>query len=248
MTVVAARVLIITCNLAVLGALEARAQQRQEQPSQNAPTQRGEQPKSSEPTRPGDPKKAEPQRKAAPGGQRAPAMPKALSVEKHASPADQRRQLEDLYAQLQTAPDAPTAQKHVAAIERVWQAQTGDTALVLIERAGLALAAKDTALALDFLNEAVRLAPDKTEPWVRRAYFHAADNNIRAAIGDLRRVIALDPDHFRALHTLASLLREVNERPAALRFARQAKELHPFLDGINTMIDELSRSVEGQGT
>lgn len=245
------------------------AQQRQEQlpapgnPSQGqqqtprsepkaAPQPKSTDPKAGQPKvedqRAGDPKAA-PQRKASPGGPRGPApAPKALPAEKYVSPIERDRLLADLYALLATAADEKAAGQHASAIERLWQTATSETAIVLIERAGVALAGKDNALALDLLNEAVRLGPDQTETWGRRAFFHMADNNVHAAIGDLRRVIALEPNHFRALATLANLLKEVQEKPAALKLARQVKEIHPFFDGMQAIIDELSRAVDGEGT
>jgi tetratricopeptide (TPR) repeat protein len=224
----------------VLFAHGAASQQRQEPAPQPSP--RSEPPKSE-----GQPK-AQQQRRPPPGARGAAPMPKALPAEKYTGPAERDRLLSDLYAQLAAAADEKEAAQHANAIERLWQAGTSDSARVLIERAGVALAAKDNALALDLLNEAVRLSPDQSEPWVRRAYFNMADNNAWAAIGDLRRAIALEPNHFQALSALANALREVREYNGALKIARQVLEIHPFMDGVKNVIDDLSRRVEGQGT
>jgi tetratricopeptide (TPR) repeat protein len=63
----------------------------------------------------------------------------------------------------------------------------------------------------------------------------------------LRRVLALDPMHFKAIEGLGIILRETGKNEAALRVMRRALEIHPFLESAKKAADELEREVEGQG-
>jgi len=42
------------------------------------------------------------------------------------------------------------------------------------------------------------------------------------------------------------MLREIGEKRGALRAFRQLQDVHPFADGIDVLIRELVRDVEGQ--
>jgi tetratricopeptide (TPR) repeat protein len=67
------------------------------------------------------------------------------------------------------------------------------------------------------------------------------------ALGDLRRALALDPNHFKALDGLGQILREIGQKKAALKAFKQLLEVHPYWSGAQQLVDELAREVEGQG-
>ena len=73
------------------------------------------------------------------------------------------------------------------------------------------------------------------------------ENEAQRAIGDLRRALALDPNHFRALDALGHILRELGEKKGALRAYEKLLEVHPFWPGAKQAIEELGREVGGQG-
>ena len=116
-----------------------------------------------------------------------------------------------------------------------------------MERSAKALAEKKNDLALKLLDYAVELAPDFTEAWNRRAYVHFCSNDFERALGDLRRTLALDPNHFKALEGLAQILREVGQKRGALQAFKKLIDVHPYWSGAQQAIDELERDVEGQG-
>jgi tetratricopeptide (TPR) repeat protein len=72
-------------------------------------------------------------------------------------------------------------------------------------------------------------------------------NEIELALGDLRRALALDPNHFKALDGLGQILREIGQKKAALKAFKQLLEVHPYWSGAQQLVDELAREVEGQG-
>jgi tetratricopeptide (TPR) repeat protein len=167
-------------------------------------------------------------------------------VQQPRTPAEREKALSDLYAHLATAADEQQAKTVANSIERLWMNAGGDTVLVLMERAAKAAQAKQTAQALRFLDAVVDLAPDFTEGWHRRARLHYMENNIELALGDLRRVLALDPNHFEALEAMAHVLKEIDQKRGALAAVRKLLEVHPFAEGAKQLQDELARAVEGQ--
>ena len=162
--------------------------------------------------------------------------------------ADEKSKLlADLYAHLATADTVDDAKRIQATIERLWTHSGSDTVGLLMQRASKALGAKDHDLALKFLDYVVKLAPDYAEGFNRRAYIHFARNDMASAVGDLRRTLALEPNHFRALDGLAQIWRQTGNAKGALSVVKQLLEVHPHWEGAARMAEELAREVEGQG-
>jgi tetratricopeptide (TPR) repeat protein len=154
---------------------------------------------------------------------------------------------EDLYALLATAANAKEAKKIARQIERVWRTSGSDTVSVLMSRAGRALKAKDQKLALTLLDSVVELAPDNAEAWNRRAYVHYSSKNYRAAVGDLRRALALDKSHYKALDGLGAIFQQIGDDAKALKVYKQLRQIHPFWPGLDKAYDTLKGKVQGRG-
>ena len=185
----------------------------------------------------------------APPGPPAPSAPPAA---RHGSalpktPAEREKTLSDLYALLATADDEESAKAITDAIERVWLHSGSATIDLLMERSIKAMAEKKVDLALKLLDHVVELAPDFTEGWNRRAYVHFVQNDIEHALGDLRRTLALDPHHFKALDGLGQILREIGQKKAALKAFKELLDVHPYWSGAKQAVEELEREVDGQG-
>jgi len=163
------------------------------------------------------------------------------------TPAEREKTLSDLYALLATAEDEEAAKAVADAIERVWVHSGSPTIDLLMDRSSKAVAEKHNELALKLLDRVVELAPDFTEAWNRRAFVYFMQNDVDRALGDLRRALALDPNHFKALDGLAQILREIGQKKAALKAFKQLIEVHPYWTGAKQAIEELEREVEGQG-
>lgn len=163
------------------------------------------------------------------------------------TPAERDRILSDLYALLATA-ESETAAKAIAeGIERVWIYSGSPTVDLLLGRATKAVTEKNYDSALKFLDHVLEQAPDFTEGWNRRAYVHFQRNELALALGDLRRTLALDPNHFKALDGLSQVLREIGHKKAALSVLERLQEVHPYWPGTAQAIEEIAREVEGQG-
>ncbi len=157
------------------------------------------------------------------------------------------RILANLYALLATAETEETAGRVANAIERIWLFSGSDTVQLLMERAAKALKEKNSALAIKLLDAVVDLAPDYAEGWNRRAYVHYTDQAIERALGDLRRTLALEPNHFKALEGLGQIMKDLDRKPAALEVFRRLLEVHPYASGVKQAVEELAREIDGQG-
>lgn len=200
------------------------------------PAPKSEPPAGKAPDKPGGPAPA--QKQAAPGMRTAP-LPK--------SPAEREKALADLYALLATSDSEQGAKTIAEGIERIWLNSGSATIDLLMGRAMKAISEKNFALGIKLLDKVVELAPDYAEAWNRRAYAHFSNNQVDRALGDLRRTLALDGNHFKALEGLSQILREIGEKKAALKAMRKLIEVHPFWPGAQQTVDELEREVEGQG-
>ena len=170
-----------------------------------------------------------------------------LAVVQPRTAAEREKALSDLYAYLAAADDAKQAQTISQSIERLWVTSGSDTVSLLMQRAMQAANTKDADLALKLLDAVVSLAPDYAEGWNRRAYVHYTQNQIDLALGDLRRTLALDPNHFKALEGLVHILKDIGRKKDALAAARKLLDVNPYYDGMKQIVDELSREIEGRG-
>jgi tetratricopeptide (TPR) repeat protein len=155
--------------------------------------------------------------------------------------------LKRLYGELATAPDATAADKVVRQIEVVWAQSASPTATLLLNRALKAAGEKNYDLSLQFLDTVTELFPDWPEGFNRRAYLYVVKLEYGRALGDLRRVLALDPGNFRALEGLVQVLRTMGQDKAALDVVRTLVKAHPYSPGAQDMLKELEEAVDGRG-
>lgn len=162
-------------------------------------------------------------------------------------PEDRDAMLAELYTHLAQSQDATQSAPIAEAIEQLWQQSGSDTIGVLMGRSTKAISDKKNELAMQLLDAVTELAPDYAEGWNRRAYVQYLNNNYEGAVGDLRRALALEPNHFKALEGLARILRDTGQKKAALQAYKQILKINPFQEGAKEAVDELSVEVEGQG-
>lgn len=163
------------------------------------------------------------------------------------TPDEVSKTLDNLYAYLATEGEHRQAGEIGGAIERLWRLEGGDTVNLLIDRGEIFSSRNENEKALPFLDAAVELAPQYAEAWTHRAYVEYRLNNYAAALGDLRRALALEPNHFRALDAMGKILVLMGEKKAALEVYNQLLKVHPNIEGGETERDKLKKEIEGQG-
>lgn len=190
------------------------------------------------------------QKPVGPGGAAAakkPAEKPGLAVAQPRSAAERDQALANLYAHLATAGDEAQAKTIAASIEALWATPGSDTITYLMQRALAATRAKDLDLALQLYDSVVSLAPDYAEGWSQRAGAHYQKKDFDRSLGDVRRTLALDPNHFRALDGLFHILHETGRKKDALKVGRQLLDINPFHEGAKQLVDEIAREIEGRG-
>ncbi len=175
-----------------------------------------------------------------PDAQFRPAVPKKNTKNRKAL-------LENLYERLEAAESTENAQLIAEAIEKLWMQSGSDTINLLIKRADQLVQKSDLDTAIRILDRVVHLAPQYSEGWNRRATVYFLQNKFEDSLGDIRRVLALDPRHFQAINGLGLIMRELGDKKAALKAYRKVLEVYPFLDSARQTEKELAREVEGQG-
>jgi tetratricopeptide (TPR) repeat protein len=161
--------------------------------------------------------------------------------------AERAKLLDELYRQLAASTDEKLSASLDKVIQQVWLTSGSDTIDLLMRRALTAQKASNNKLAIELLDRIVDLRPDYAEGFARRAYIHYAEEDIERAVGDLRRAIALDPNHFKALDGLGDLFKELGRKKAALAVYRRVIKIHPHAAGVKTAIQQLELELEGQG-
>ncbi|KAB2850246.1 MAG: hypothetical protein F9K44_05485 [Hyphomicrobiaceae bacterium] len=158
---------------------------------------------------------------------------------------DKASLLDYLYKRLAKAQSSNEAETLSALIEQVWLYSHSDTTLLLMERSAKALSDKENGTARDILDGVVSLDPGYAEAFNRRAYVAFLAKDYLEAIEDLRRVLALDRRHFKALGGLATILREIGDKRGALRVYRTLLQVNPHSSDAKDGIKELEGEVDG---
>lgn len=182
-------------------------------------------------------------------GPQGPPQPDSKSVARPQSPEEEaglrRARLDALFAKL-AQKDDPNWEKAQNEIWAVWS-QSGSAAMdLLLLRAGRAMDSGDSELALRYLDDLVRLAPDFAEGWNKRATVYFLLNEYGRSVADIERTLALEPRHFGALSGLGTILERVGDKKGAMRAYRRGLEIHPNLPGAAAGVDRLSPDVDGR--
>jgi tetratricopeptide (TPR) repeat protein len=154
--------------------------------------------------------------------------------------------LQNLFRELNAAPNVETAKSVEQAIWGLWLKSGSDTADLLMNWAVEAIAEKNYDRALEYLDAIVEVRPNYAEGWNKRATVYYMRDDYGRSLGDLQHVLALEPRHFGALAGLGTILQEIDEKPRALEAFRRALAIHPHFESAKKAIDRLIVEVEGR--
>lgn len=155
--------------------------------------------------------------------------------------------LASLYDQLKAADSEASSDLIASAIEKVWSRSGSDTANLLMERAGLATKSQNYDLAIGLLTALTEVEPRYAEGWNQLATIYFLREDYDNAMRQLKHVLALEPNHFKAIEGLSIILRETGQKKAALQATRRVLAIYPYLKSAKQAEEELAREVEGQG-
>ncbi len=165
------------------------------------------------------------------------------------SPADEaarsRARLDALFARLarKDSPDWLSVQNEIWA---QWSRSGSPAMDLLLRRAESAMENGQFELALRFLDDLVRLAPDFAEGWNKRATVYFLLEEYGRSVADIERTLALEQRHFGALSGLGMILERLGDKQGAMRAYRRGLEVHPNLPGAVEGVERLSPDVDGR--
>lgn len=143
-------------------------------------------------------------------------------------------------------PEQPGWQQIEDTIVQEWS-KSGSPAMDLLLRRGTeALESGDMDAAIEHLTALTDHAPDFAEGWNARAtaFFHSGEYGL--SVEDIRKTLALNPQHFGALSGLAIIFEELGYSKEALEAYRAVEAIHPHRPEVRDAIDRLEKTVEGE--
>lgn len=158
------------------------------------------------------------------------------------------QRLDKLFNELKHEGNPDTARSIADQIRRQWQDSGSASINLLIQWADKAVSEEKNAVALDFLDEAIRLKPDYVEGWNRRATLHFKLNNYRKSMSDINHVLAIEPRHFGALAGMAAIMTQTGRDEMALKAWERFLDIYPTERQAQKELGELAEKLTGQRT
>ncbi len=159
---------------------------------------------------------------------------------------DPLRNLDLLFKALKAAPSDEMAKAIEQRIWAVWAVSRSDTTNLLMSRVRTAFERHDVDLALKLLDAIVKIKPDYTEAWNRRATIYFTKKDYGRALADLREVLKREPRHFGALSGLGLILQDIGDDKEALDVYRRVLTIYPRMERVPEIVRKLQEKVEGR--
>jgi tetratricopeptide (TPR) repeat protein len=160
--------------------------------------------------------------------------------------SDRTKGLDFLFGALKAAPDEASARHVEARIWALWMQTPSDTAALLMSRAKQAMDAQKADVAIKLLDSVIKLRPDYTEAWNRRATLYYLKNDYVHSIQDIQQVLIREPRHFGALAGLGMIMQDLGDDKRALEAFRKALAVNPRLEKVPDLVKSLTEKVEGR--
>jgi tetratricopeptide (TPR) repeat protein len=159
---------------------------------------------------------------------------------------DRTNNLDFLFGALKVAPDEASAKSIEERIWALWLVSKSDTTNLLMTRVKTAMDGEDLDLAIKLLDAIIKIKPDYTEAFNRRATVYYMKKDFGRSLEDIRQVLAREPRHFGALAGLGLIMQDLGDDKRALEIYRKALAIHPRLPRIPDLIKTLTEKVEGR--
>ncbi|WP_245269525.1 tetratricopeptide repeat protein [Allorhizobium undicola] len=159
-----------------------------------------------------------------------------------------QKPVEELLDELKRERKPDSAKVISGAIQAAWGDSGSATANLLMQWAADAIKKKNNAAALDFLDQIIVLKPDYAEVWYRRATLHYAMDNYGKAVSDLNHALQLQPRHFAALSSLATILTDMGRDAKALQAWQDYLSIYPADRAAQEAVSTLSEKLSGTRT
>lgn len=144
---------------------------------------------------------------------------------------------QDLLREL-AQPDQPHWQRIERQIRQRWGRSGSDAIDYLFQRGQAALQAGDAQAAIEHFSAVIDQAPDFAEAWNGRATAFYLANRLGESLGDIERVLILNPHHFGALAGLGMIMEQLDRRDLSRAAFEASLAINPHQQAV---IDGLAR-------
>lgn len=154
--------------------------------------------------------------------------------------------LDQLFAQLRTAPNKAAADPIERDIWAIW-VHRGDQ--VIDSHMALGIKAMRTGalhLSLREFSTVVSLDPQFAEGWNKRATVHYMMGNLDQSVRDIERTLALEPRHFGAISGMGLIFDRTDNPAGALKAWQRVLEFTPYNENIRKHIGVLREELSGK--
>jgi len=154
--------------------------------------------------------------------------------------------LPDLFERLGNAPNRQTAAIIAENIWAIWAMKPEDRKLEQMLAQGTdAMNAQKYREAEAIFTAIIKADPDFAEAWNKRATVYFLMGAFAASKRDIAQTILREPQHFGALSGLGLIEMHLGDYQAAKQAYMQARNIHPFIDGHDDIIQHLEQMIKG---
>ncbi len=129
-------------------------------------------------------------------------------------------------------------------LKAVWRRQGSAAQRRQLDRVIWAIRSGDYTSAVAEAGSLLRAAPNIAEAWRQRGLAYFYQRRFRAALGDFRQTLELNPYHFAAAAAIGYCQCELNDPIAALESFRQALLINPGMDDVRVQVQGLQRALD----
>ncbi|MBL6602638.1 MAG: hypothetical protein ISP46_00770 [Alphaproteobacteria bacterium] len=156
------------------------------------------------------------------------------------------QELQQLFNQLENAPDSNTADLVTSQIWNRWMSTSGDTAInEMMERGTYFMQIGHLPLAEEIFTKIITDDPDYAEAWNKRATVRFMRQNWQGSEADIAEVLSREPKHFGALSGLGMIKLYEGDLPTALLIYEEVLTIHPYSPDAVKLIPEIKKALKG---
>jgi tetratricopeptide (TPR) repeat protein len=135
--------------------------------------------------------------------------------------------LDELFSLLKTSTNEFELQQAEVSIWAIWFESGRDEIDGLMEKAGMAVRSSQLAEAEKIYSEVIKMAPEFSEGWNRRATVRYYQEDYSGSLLDIRQTLALEPRHFGAIWGLGMILGWERDFSGAIKAFERLLEIKP---------------------
>ena len=151
--------------------------------------------------------------------------------------------LDALFEMLKITDNVSVSQEAELNIWAIWFESGSDQVDSLMEEAGSAVQSHQLAQAEEIYSRVVKLAPEFSEGWNRRATVRYYQEDYGGSLHDIQQTLALEPRHFGAVWGLGMILGWERDFSGAITAFERLLEINPHASDAKPRIELLKQAL-----